>query len=307
MGKVIEEILPDNEQKEIAKRSKSNFLYSFSLLPKEKNDAINTVYAFCRKTDDIVDDENESAEKKYSRIIEWKNEFEKALVNGDSKFSLLNKVNIVIKKFNMPVEPFFDLIKGMEADLKKNRYNTFGELIDYCFNVASTVGLMCIEIFGYNNPKTKDFAINLGIALQLTNILRDIKTDARQGRIYIPLEDLRRFNYHEADLLNSVYNDDFIKLMKYECNRARFFYDEANKNLTREDKGLMFAARIMEHIYFRVLKKIEKRSYNIFDKKVRVSNLKKLFITAGVYLKYKLMYSFDENKFALNAIGRTGK
>jgi len=300
MVKVIEEIMSDNEQKKITKKSKSNFLYSFILLPKEKNDAINTVYAFCRKTDDIVDDECESSERKYSRIVEWRNELEKALANGNSKFSLLNKVNIVVRKFNIPVEPFFDLIKGMEADLKKNRYNTFGELMDYCFNVASTVGLMCIEIFGYNNVKTKDFAINLGIALQLTNILRDIKTDAKHGRIYIPLEDLKRFNYHEEDLLNNRYNDDFIKLMKYECERARYFYDEANKSLTKEDKGLMFAARIMEHIYFRVLKKIERKNYNVFERKVRVSNFKKIFITAGVYLKYKILYSFDENKLALN-------
>ncbi|MEO6696326.1 MAG: squalene/phytoene synthase family protein [Ignavibacteria bacterium] len=301
------ETINDIDHKSITKKSRSNFLYSFSLLPKEKNDAINTVYAFCRKTDDIVDDVNDSTEKKYSKIIEWRKEFEKALTSGNSKFSLLNKVNVVIKKFNIPAEPFFGLIKGMEADLKKNRYNTFGELVDYCFNVASTVGLMCIEIFGYNNPKTKDFAINLGIALQLTNILRDIKTDAEHGRIYIPLEDLRRFNYHEDDLFNSKYNDDFIKLMKYECDRARFFYDEANNSLSREDKGLMFAARIMEHIYFRVLKKIEKNNYNVFEKKLRVSNFKKIFITVGVYLKYKILYSFDENKLALHGIARTGK
>lgn len=289
-----------NEEKEITKQSKSNFLYSFSLLPKEKNEAINTVYAFCRKTDDIVDDENESIEKKYSRIIEWRDEFEKALISGDSKYSLLNNVNLIIKKFSIPVEPFFDLIKGMEMDLKKNRYNTFTELMDYCFNVASTVGLMSIEIFGYNNPRTKDFAINLGIALQLTNILRDIKTDAQHGRIYIPLEDLRRFNYSENDLLSFRYNDDFIKLMKHECERARFFYEEANKSLSKEDKGLMFAARIMEHIYFRVLKKIEKKNYNVFEKKLKVSKLKKIFITAGVYIKYKMLYSFDENRLALN-------
>ncbi|HMS34433.1 MAG TPA: phytoene/squalene synthase family protein [Ignavibacteria bacterium] len=291
---------PENKEKEITKQSKSNFLYSFSLLSKEKNDAINTVYAFCRKTDDIVDDENESIEKKYSRIIEWRSELEKALISGDSKYSLLNNVNIIIKKFNIPVEPFFDLIKGMEMDLKKNRYNTFTELMDYCFHVASTVGLMSIEIFGYNNPRTKDFAINLGIALQLTNILRDIKTDAQQGRIYIPLEDLRRFNYSENDLLSFSYNDEFIKLMKHECERAKFFYEQANSSLTKEDKGLMFAARIMEHIYFRVLKKIEKRNYNVFEKKVRVSNLKKIIITAGVYAKYRLLYSFDENRLALN-------
>ncbi|MEO8447461.1 MAG: phytoene/squalene synthase family protein [bacterium] len=298
MSRVIDEI--GKEEKEITAKSKSSFLYSFSLLPKEKNDAINTVYAFCRKTDDIVDDENESEEKKFFKIKEWRNEFEKALKSGDSEYSLLNSVSRIIKRFNIPVEPFFDLIKGMEMDLRKKRYNTFGELIDYCFNVASTVGLMCIEIFGYNNPKTKDFAINLGIALQLTNILRDIKSDAKQGRIYIPAEDLKKFNYSESDLMSFTYNENFIKLMKYECERAASYYEKANSYLTKEDKGLMFAARIMEHIYFRVLKIIEKKNYNVFEKKVRVSKLKKLYITAGVFVKYKLLYSFDERSLGLN-------
>ncbi len=300
MSKITKDLSPENQEREITRQSKSNFLYSFSLLSKEKNEAINTVYAFCRKTDDIVDEENENLETKYYKINEWRSEFEKALKNGDSKYSLLNNVNRIINKFNIPVEPFFDLIKGMEMDLRKNRYRTFPELKDYCLKVASTVGLMSIEIFGYNNPKTKDFAVNLGIALQLTNILRDIKTDAENGRIYIPLEDLETFKYTEEDLLKFKYNDNFINLMKHECSIARHYYNEANKNLTREDKGLMFAARIMEHIYFRVLKKIEMKNYNVFEKKVKVSKLKKLYITAGVYLKYKLLYSFDENKLALN-------
>ncbi|MEO8211510.1 MAG: squalene/phytoene synthase family protein, partial [bacterium] len=113
-------------------------------------------------------------------------------------------------------------------------------------------------------------------------------------------EDLKRFNYTERDLIENKYNEDFINLMKHECIRARFFYTEANKSLTKEDKGLMFAARIMEHIYFRVLKKIENKSYNVFNKKVQVSKLKKIYITAGVFIKYKLLYSFDEQSLAIN-------
>lgn len=301
MNSIVSDNILEEDGMKIAGQSNSNFLYSFSLLPKEKNEAINTVYSFCRKTDDIIDEEGESVEIKFSKISEWKNEFEKALLKGDSKFSLLNNLSRIIRKFNIPVEPFFDLIKGMEMDLKKNRYNTFGELLDYCYQVASTVGLMSIEIFGYNNPKTKDFAINLGIALQLTNILRDIKSDSERGRIYLPMEDLRRFNYSEKDLLANKYNEEFIKLMEYECKRAKIFYNEANKSLTEEDKGLMFAARIMEHIYFRVLRKIENNDYNVFEKKVKVSKLKKILITAGVYIKYKLLYSFEEQKLELNS------
>jgi len=283
-----------------AQNKKSSFFYSFSMLPKEKNEAINTVYAFCRETDDIVDEDNASADLKRSKIHEWKSELEISIKSGESKFPLLNKVSRVMKKFNIPSEPFFELIKGMELDIAKNRYNTFGELNDYCYKVASTVGLMCIEIFGYKNPKTKDFAVNLGIALQLTNILRDVKTDAKLGRIYIPLEDLRKFNYPEKELLNFNYNEEFRKLMKFECERAHSYYRKANDSLDKNDKGLMIAARIMQHIYFRILKKIEKKNYNVFDNEVKVSKLKKLLITAGVYLKYKTLYSVSEDELAVN-------
>ena len=284
-----------DESKEITKQSKSSFLYSFSLLPKDKNDAINTVYAYCRMTDDIADNQDKTVEEKSGQISEWRAELRKALSGEDSKFSLLNKLVIVIKKFNIPEQPFFELIDGMELDLKKNRYSTFAELMDYCYKVASTVGLMSIEIFGYKNPETKNFAVNLGIALQLTNILRDIKTDAENGRIYIPMEDLRRFNFTENDLLSSNYNSEFIKLMEFECSRAREFYAEADRDLPKEDKGNMFAARIMEHIYFRLLKKIESKNYNVFEKKLSVSKLKKILITTGVYVKYKTLYGFNED------------
>jgi phytoene synthase len=202
----------ESEHINITQQSKSNFLYSFSLLPKEKNDAINTVYAFCRCTDDIVDNENETVELRFKKIREWKNEFEKAL-NGNSGYPLLNQVNKIIKKFNIPVEPFFELIKGMESDLQTSRYKDFASLYQYCYRAAVTVGLMSIEIFGYKTKDAKEYAVNLGIALQLTNIIRDVKYDALNGRIYIPEEDLKRFGYSEQDLLDFKYNDSFIELM----------------------------------------------------------------------------------------------
>ena len=194
------------EHIEITQSSKTNFLYSFSLLPKEKYEAINTVYAFCRQTDDIVDNEMDSTELKFKKIRDWKNEFELALT-GTSSYALLNQVTKIIKKFNIPVEPFFELIKGMEADLQVSRYKDFNTLYQYCFRAAATVGLMCIEIFGYKTENAKQYAVNLGIALQLTNILRDIKFDALNGRIYLPEEDLKRFGYTEDDLMNFRYND----------------------------------------------------------------------------------------------------
>ena len=277
----------------ITKESKTNFLYSFTLLTAEKNEAINTVYAFCRKTDDIVDEDSTTVEDRFNKLYLWREEFEKAL-KGNTEHALLEQVSRIINKFDIPVEPFYDLIEGMGMDLKKNRYKTFEELYDYCYRAAATVGLMSVEVFGYRNKNTKEFAVNLGIAMQLTNILRDVKKDAERGRIYIPEEDLIRFGYNENDLLDYKYNNSFIELMKFESNRAKEYYKKADALLSKDDKGLMFPARIMEHIYFSILKKIESMNYNVFGKVAKVSRIRKLLITFGVYLKYRLLYDFKD-------------
>ena len=291
----------DTDYLKITKESKTNFLYSFTLLPAEKNEAINTVYAFCRKTDDIVDDESTTIEDRFDKLSLWREEFEKAL-NGNTEHALLEQVVRIINKFAIPVEPFYDLIEGMEMDLKKNRYKTFEELYDYCYRAAATVGLMSVEVFGYRNKNTKEFAVNLGIAMQLTNILRDVKKDAERGRIYIPEEDLIRFGYNENDLLDYKYNNSFIDLMKFESNRAKEYYKKADALLSKDDKGLMFPARIMEHIYFSILKKIESMNYNVFGKVAKVSRIRKLHITFGVYLKYRLLYDFKDPRSVINSM-----
>jgi phytoene synthase len=277
------------EHIEITQSSKTNFLYSFSLLPKDKYEAINTVYAFCRQTDDIVDNEMDSTELKFKKIREWKNEFEHAL-KGSSNYTLLNQVTKIIRNFNIPVEPFFELIKGMEADLQVSRYKDFNTLYQYCFRAAATVGLMCIEIFGYKTESAKQYAVNLGIALQLTNILRDVKFDALNGRIYLPEEDMKKFGYTEDDLMNFRYNESFVELMKFECKRAREYFEKANNAFAKEDRKQLFPARIMQKIYFNILEKIEKMNYNVFSKKAKVSKLKKLYYTFGVFVKYKLAF-----------------
>lgn len=274
---------------EITESKKSNFLYSATLLSKDKNEALHTVYAFCRQTDDIVDNESDSQEVKYKKIRLWRDEFEKAL-NSESNYSLLNHLNKIIKKFNIPVEPFFELIKGMESDLQTSRYSDFESLYQYCYRAAVTVGLMSIEIFGYKTKNAKEYAVNLGIAMQLTNILRDIKYDALNGRIYIPQEDLKKFGYSESDLLNFTYNDSFIELMQFQCKRAREYFERANDCFDKNDRKMLFPARIMQHIYFSILEKIENMNYNVFKKKARISKLRKLYYTFGVYVKYNLAY-----------------
>ncbi|HEX2984133.1 MAG TPA: squalene/phytoene synthase family protein [Ignavibacteriales bacterium] len=249
----------DDIAKQIAKESKSSFYYAFSLLPEQKRDALNTVYAFCRQTDDIIDEGNESEEFKYEKLRKWRIELEKSQ-KGESEYYLLNKLSKIISQFNIPLEPFFELIKGMEMDLQMKRYPNIDDLMLYCYRVASTVGLMCIEIFGYRNKSAKDFAINLGYALQLTNIIRDVNIDAQKNRIYLPQDDLKKFSYTDKDIYGKVYNDNFVNLMRHEALRAREYFEQANKHLDFEDKPAMFAARAMQHIYFRLLEKIEEKN-----------------------------------------------
>jgi phytoene synthase len=281
--------MKETEEKEIAKQSKSSFYYAFSLLPQEKREAMNTVYAFCRKTDDIVDEGDESFDIKYAKLHKWRVELEKALY-GESEYSLFNKLSKIINQFNIPFDPFFDLIKGMEMDLQKQRYLSMEELLQYCYRVASTVGLMCIEIFGYKNKSTKNFAINLGLALQLTNILRDVKTDAINGRIYLPECDMKKFNYSESELLNLQYNDNFAALMTHEANIAKQYFHTATKSLDIDDKPSMFAARAMQHIYYKLLMKLEANRFDVFNKKINVSKFEKTSIALGVWAKYSLVY-----------------
>lgn len=275
--------------KEIAKKSKSSFYYAFNLLPAEQRDAMNTVYAFCRETDDIVDEGSIDDNLKYEKLRKWRIELEKSLY-GHSDYQLINKLSRTIQKFKIPLEPFFDLLKGMEMDLQQKRYLTFNDLQTYCYHVASTVGLMCIEIFGYRHPSAKDFAINLGIALQLTNILRDVKKDAERGRIYLPKEDLERFNYNESEIFNSTYNENFQRMMKFQVERAREYFDAATNYLNHEDKKAMFAARGMQHIYYRMLNKIVDADYDVYNNKIKISTAKKVGISLGVWAKYRLVY-----------------
>uniref|UniRef100_A0A7V3E785 Squalene synthase HpnD n=1 Tax=Ignavibacterium album TaxID=591197 RepID=A0A7V3E785_9BACT len=275
--------------KQISKESKSSFYYAFNLLPEKQRDAMNTVYAFCRKTDDIVDDLSVPDDIKYEKLRKWRLEFEKAFA-GRSEYPLLNKLGRTISNFNIPLDPFFELIKGMEMDLQKNRYKSFDDLLVYCYRVASTVGLMCIEIFGYKNPSTKDFAVNLGIALQLTNILRDLGKDAEQGRIYLPQEDLLRFNYSETKLYNKISDENFKQLMKYEVERAKNYFDKATQSLDLDDKKTMFAARAMQHIYYRMLERIVRSDYDVLNNEIKVKKIEKVGIALGVWAKYQLVY-----------------
>lgn len=285
----MQDVLNNNKEVlDVMKKSKTNFFYSSVFLSKSKREGLRTVYAFCRYTDDIADNENMSAEEKSSEILKWKERLNNSLNNGyeDDFFSILKKQ---IEIFKIPHKPFFDLIEGMQMDIAQNRYQTFTELYKYCYCVASAVGLMSIEIFGYKNDNAKKYAEYLGLALQLTNILRDVKKDALNNRIYIPVEDLNRYGYSESDIFNSVYNENFRKLMTFQCSRARDYFAKARSYLAEEDKGNMIAAEIMGSIYFRLLDKIEESAFNVYEEDIRISKFGKLLMAFSLFLKIKFL------------------
>lgn len=175
-------------------------------------------------------------------------------------------------------------------DLSVSRYETFDQLYDYCFLVASTVGLMCRKIFGSRNEATREYAVNLGIALQLTNILRDVKDDAARGRIYLPLEDLRRFGVSEEDILAGRYTPAFVELMRFEVERARVYFRRAQESLSDADKGFFFAARIMWSIYAHLLNRIERSGYNVFARRITIPRFLRLLIALRYWLSHQIKY-----------------
>lgn len=270
----------------VMKKSKTNFFYSSLFLSKPKREGLRAVYAYCRLTDDIVDDESLTPVEKSEKLRIWKERLIKSLngVTGDDFFDLLKEQ---VDIFRIPQIPFFDLIDGMEMDIVKSRYGTIEELYKYCYCAASSVGLMSVEIFGYKNPETRKYAEYLGVALQLTNILRDVKKDAANNRIYLPLEDLKRFNYTEEELISSVYNENFKRLMEFEYARAEDYYNKAGEHLAKEDRKNMVAAIIMGKIYHELLLRIKYAGFDVFRNDVRVPKLRKLLIAYGTFLKFK--------------------
>ncbi len=277
-------------KRDLEKTIQSNFFYSFIFLPKRKREAIIDVYRFCRSVDDIVDDvDDEAATGRASMIAQSKLEKLREELNniyeGRPSIPIAHRLERVLERFPMPREYFEEMINGCEMDLYRHHYETFEELYEYCYRVAVIAGLMCIEIFTYRSPRTRDYAINLGIALQLTNILRDLKEDAARGRIYLPREDMRRFGYSENDLKRQIVNGNFIELMKFECERARDYYRRADECLPREDRPTLTAAITMGKIYYRLLEKIEQVNYDVFNHRIRLHRPERFLIALSEWVK----------------------
>jgi len=266
----------------ITRSSKSNLALAFITLPPERRRDITTFYAFCRVIDDIADEPDLPPEEKARQLAAWK----RALCEPFAEEPpLAAAVRALIAKYRLREDLLREIILGCEMDLTPVRYATYEDLRLYCHRVASVVGLVSIEIFGYRNPRTQGYATELGQALQLTNILRDVAKDlANGGRIYLPLEDLERFGISPEELTQRQGGPRFHELMAFEARRAENLYASAVAGLPREDRRSMVAAEMMRHVYHRLLLKMREDGFRVFERQYRLSKLEKLGIAARMLL-----------------------
>src|SRR5215471_14376762 len=267
--------------REVTRQHAKNFYYAFLFLPKAQRDAIYTVYAFCRYCDDIADD-GQALTVQQTLLEDWRRELDNCYA-GKPTHRITQALHQTVAHYAIAKHHFEELISGVEMDLTVQRYATFSELEQYCYRVASVVGLACLPIFGATHPGAQSYARNLGIALQLTNIMRDVKEDAERGRIYVPLEDLRAFQYAETDLLQQRYTPAFVALMRFQQQRALEYYRKAAVSLLPGDRGHLVAPEIMGAIYRATLRKIARRQYNVFRGRTSLYTLHKVLIALRVF------------------------
>jgi 15-cis-phytoene synthase len=264
----------------VTRRSSSNFAYAFRLLGPERRAALHAVYAFCRFVDDVADEERGADPA--ALLARWRDELAR-VYGGTPTHPIGVALADAVRRFPLERRHFDDLITGVETDLRQRRWETFDALHEYCYRVASTVGLLCIEIFGYRRASAREYAVDLGIAFQLTNILRDVREDARRGRIYLPLDDLARFGVTEAELLAGRYSPRLGALMAFECGRARAHYLRARGALAPEDRASLAAAEAMRRIYQRLLARIEAREFDVFGPRVTLPRWEKVGLALAAW------------------------
>jgi phytoene synthase len=262
-----------------AAKSGSSFYYSFLFLPEAQRQAITALYAFCREVDDVVD-ECKDPDVARAKLAWWRDEIRTTFsTSGKPNHPVCKALVEVIKQFNLHQEYFLEIIDGMEMDLDQKRYDTFSDLSLYCYRVASVVGLLAAEIFGYQNRQTLKYAHNLGIAFQLTNILRDVKEDATRGRIYLPAEDLEKYNVSELNILQHQCNNHVRNLLDFQAQRALEYYHKAFELLPEEDRYSQRTGLIMATIYTKTLEIIKADSCRVLNKRVTISPLHKLWLS----------------------------
>jgi phytoene synthase len=274
---------------------KTSFYYSFLVLPAEQRRAIVAVWDFCRAVDDAVDEEAPPGDAAAGSatfalptgreaVAFWRDELARAFDGRTPSTAQARGLQPFIKEFDLPRAAFEDVIDGVAMDLDTTRYETFADLLEYCLRVASAVGLICIRVFGCRDDAAREYALNLGVALQLTNILRDVKGDLERGRVYLPLDSLRAHGCTVEDMAAGVVTEPVRQLIAFECRRAREFYQRAKAALPPADRKKLVAAEIMRAVYFETLQRIERSGHDVFTARARVPRPMQAFIALRQWL-----------------------
>jgi len=268
----------------ITRRSASNLTLALWLLPPPKRACMSALYAFCRQVDDVADNPSLPLAERRARLEAWRADVRAACDNDSPQFEVTRELQPVIARFRLPFGHFDDLIRGVEMDLAPDRYATYQQLELYCYRVASVVGLLSIEVFGYQNPACRDYAVHLGKALQFTNILRDVGADAAAGRIYLPLEELSRFQVTTDEILRGQYSARFRALAESVAQRAKEFYRQARQSLPAEDRPAMLPAELMASVYWQLLQRLAARHFNVFGPGLtKISRPQKLLLLLAAW------------------------
>jgi len=274
---------PEEYCQQKAAQSGSSFYYSFLFLPPNRRRAITALYAFCREVDDVVD-ECHDPHIAATKLVWWRQELAR-LYAGKPEHPVTQALLPVLAEFNLPHEQLLEIIDGMEMDLQQARYLDFKALSLYCYRVASVVGLLAAEIFGYQDRRTQKYAHDLGMAFQLTNIIRDVGEDARMGRIYLPIDELQRFEVTAADILNARYSDNFRRLMEFQIERAEQYYAQAMGELPVGDRKTQRPGLVMAAIYRTLLDEIKRDGCQVLTQRTSLTPVRKLWIAWRTWMK----------------------
>lgn len=285
---------PDQYCQDKTAKSGSSFYYSFLFLPEQKRKAIMALYAFCREVDDVVDEIHEDQVAR-AKLGWWREEIQR-LFHGKPQHPVTLALKPLLDHFKLDEKYFVDIIDGMQMDLDFNHYDNFEDLSLYCYRAASAVGLLTVEIFGYENKQTLRYAHDLGMALQLTNILRDVREDAKRDRVYIPASELQQFGVNVSDFLKPETPDNVYKLFKFQADRARKFYQQALENLPDEDRYNQRSGIMMKVIYETLLDELELDGFKVLEHQIKLTPLRKIWLAWQTSRKEKKRYKqFNKN------------
>ena len=280
----------------VTRKHAKSFHFAASFLPREKREQVFPIYAFCRHVDDEIDEISDGDEAAAVEAVErWKSRLERvyadsydpSLESDRGHRDVFIAWRHMLSKFDIPIEYPLDLIKGVVQDTYKKRYTEFSELYEYSYRVASTVGLMSSEILGYSDKSALEYAEAMGIGMQLTNILRDIKEDAERGRIYLPREDLDRFGIEESELMSGKMSERFREMMKFQIARARDYYLKGERGIPLLDADSRFTVLLASRVYGRILDEIERLDYDVFSKRASTSKVQKLLMLPAIWMEAK--------------------